>query len=124
MVKISEDLECKPCKFKFPPARRFRLRSNDEKYKIQIYLDGICPNCQKDTLAWVGILPGGKIGNYYPIALKQAKKWVDRLDSDLICEKPVKINPAMHSKKRMKTVKGFKKEKNSGKWMPQIQAVR
>jgi hypothetical protein len=87
-------------------------------------MDGVCPACKNDVLGFLGIGEKGKLVNYYPISLKHAAKWYDRLDTDLIREKAVKIDGSKHSKKISKTVQGFKKEINSGKWMPQIQAVR
>lgn len=123
MAKIEYKLECALCKTKFEPDNIYRLSSTDEKYRQQVFMDGICPQDGKDVLGWIGIRKGTP-ANYYPISLKHAKRWYARLDTDLIQETPVKIDPAKHDKKRMKTVLGFKKERNSGQWMPQIQAVR
>lgn len=123
MPKIELKLECSPCRLKFESDNKYPLRSQDEKYRRQVFMDGICPQCAKDCFGWVG-LNKGQAENYYPISAKHAKRWYDRLDSDLIKEHSVKIDTTRFSKKRMKTVNGFKKEINSGKWMPQIQVVR
>ena len=123
MSKIELMLKCPNCKMPVSPQNLYKLSSNDEKFKRQVFMDGICHQCTVDVLGWVGVGPRGLLVNYFPISLKHSAKWYARLDTDLIRERSVKIKDGL-SRKRMKTVNGFKKERNSGKWMPQIQAVK
>jgi hypothetical protein len=83
---------------------------------------GMHLECGKEFAAFLGV--NGKEVTYVRISLKKIEELYNRLDADLIKERAAKIDKAKHSQKRSKTVQGFKKEINSGKWMPQIQAVR
>lgn len=121
MPKFDERLYCSNCHQQFFPDKKHLLSSNEERFKKQLFMIGQHPTCGNEFAGYLGII--GKEATYLRIPIKQAQKWYDRFDADLIKVRPVKIKDGQ-SKKRMATVHGFKQEINSGKWMEQIQAVK
>ncbi len=117
MLTLEHKLECASCKNAFPPCNTYRLSSNDECYRYQLFMDGICPQCQGDVLAWVGLDAKGNGKNYFPISRKHSRKWYDRLDSDLKKHRAdFKIDRKKHSSYRCENVTGSVYDVRSGKY--------
>jgi predicted N-acyltransferase len=107
--KLQYKLKHPNCGTEFNPQKTSRLWCEQEhakKYKYQDLMEGVCPKCKEDVLAWIGVNFLGEAESYNAISHKKHRKWIDRFDADL---------ERTHSKKDHLTVKGCVYDRNSGK---------
>ncbi len=112
--------------FEFNPAEKhllFAEANYKHIYKYQELLTGICPKCNMQIMAWLGIGFDGNAQQYYAISTKKFELWQSRIRSSKVRDDEPVIDPRKHSKHKANSVLGSVREKNSGKWMLKQVAV-
>lgn len=109
--KVSYMLVHEKCSKTFAPRQTCRLvadQANNKRFKYQDLLDGRCPVCHEDIMAWIGIDYLLEPVEYVAISHKKHRVWIDRFDTDLV---------RTHDPKAHHVVNGCAFDRNSGRWL-------